>query len=227
MEITVWSGGAAEPGLDFVAAAFQKETGHAVRITYNLGARGRKRMEDGEVFDVLVATRDAMDSYFRPTGQVEEGGIGIGRVGLGAMVRPGAPVPDISSTEAFKRAVLEADALIYTEEASGLRIDGILGKLGIAEQVKAKVTHARNGPELMDRVLRGSGREIGFLPITAILTYREKGIVLAGPLPEELQYYLELMAVPSTKSPHKDVAWKFVRYCGEQGKPLLAANGLN
>jgi len=227
MEISVFSGGAAEPGLDVVAAAFQKDTGHSVRIAYNLGARGRERMDEGEIFDVVIATSDAMNRHFRPSGKVEAGGVSIGRVGLGMMVRIGAPVPDISSLDALRRAVLEAESILYTEEASGLCIDHLLGKMGIDEQVKTRAVRHRNGPELMDRMLRGGGREIGFLPITAIRMYRSKGIVLVGPLPDEAQYYLELIAVPSALSTKKEVAWEFVRFCGQQGKPLLVANGVS
>ncbi len=225
-EITVLSGGSAEPGLDFVAAAFQKETGHAVKIAYNLGAEGRKRMDDGVVFDVVVQSSETLKRNFRVTGKVEEGGISIGRVGLGVMVRPGAPLPDISSAEALKHAVLEAQSILYTTETSGQHIEGMLKKMGIFEQAEAKTTRYPHGPELMDRVLRGQDKEFAFLSINAIRTYKEKGLVLVGPLPEEVQYYYDFVAVPSTNSTNKEVAWQFVRFCGGPGKPLLVANGI-
>jgi len=226
VEITVMSGGAVEPGLDFVAAAFQKETGHAVRITYNQGAKGNKRIHDGEIFDVLVATKASIGKNFLGTGKIEEGGIDIGRVGVGMMVRAGAPVPDISSVEALKRAVLEAESVLYTEETSGFYIEEMLRKMAIAEAVNAKTERFHNGPALMDRVLKGKGREVGFLPINAIRTYQDKGVVLVGPLPEAVQYYLEFVAVPTTRTPHKEVAWQFARFCGGPGRPLLAAHGV-
>jgi molybdate transport system substrate-binding protein len=219
------SGGSAEPALNFVAAAFQKKTGHAVKIAYNTGAGGRKRVEDGEAFDVLVVASDSLKRNW--VGNVEEGGISIGRLGgLGMMVRAGVPLPNISSVEALKRALLEAESVLYTEETSGLYIEGMLKKMGIYEQVEAKTTRYRNGPSLMDRVLNGTGKEFGFLSVNAIGTYKEKGLVLVGPLPEEVQYYYELIAAPLTRSKNKEVAWEFVRFCGGPGKPLLAANGI-
>ncbi len=227
-EITVMSSGSAEPGLDFVAAAFKKETGHVVKISFNLGAQGPRRMDDGEVFDVVVATSNAIKRSFRPTGLVEEGGISIGRVGIAATVRPGAPVPDISSVEALKRAVLEAESILITSETSGLYIEAMLRKMGIYEQVEAKITKdLPNGPSLMDRLLSGKGREFAFLSPNAIRTYKEKGLVLVGPLPEEVQFYREFMAVPTAKSTNKEVAWEFARFCGGPGKPLLVANGFS
>jgi molybdate transport system substrate-binding protein len=224
-KITVISGGSAEPGLDFVAAAFQKETGHAVRIIYNTGAQMIQRMKAGEVFDVVITTSPLQD--FRAIGKVEEGGISLGRVGVGMMVRPGAPVPDISSVEAFKRAVLEAESILCTTSTSGVTTERILRKLGIYEQVEARITRCPTGPEVMERVVRGSGREISFLPFTEILVHQKNGLVLVGPLPDEVQHYLELIAAPTTDGAHPQVAREFVRYCGGPGRALLAAHGVN
>jgi molybdate transport system substrate-binding protein len=197
-----------------------------VKVIYDTGTRTIKRMDAGEVFDVVVATTESLKD-FRAAGKVEAGGVNIGRVGTGIMVRPGAWVPDISSAEALKRSILDADSVLYTSATSGLYIEGMLKKMGIYEQAKTKTTLYATGPQTMDHVLRGKGKEFGFLPITAILTYKEKGVVLVGPLPKEVQYYVELIAQPSTKSTNKDVAWEFVRYCAGSGKSLLVANGIN
>ena len=224
-EITVIAGGAVVPGLNFAAAAFSKQTGRAVKIAH-LGVEAIKRMDDGEVFDLVVHPRNNLEQFFRPAGKVEEGGVGIGRVGVGVMVRPNAPIPDITSADALKRAVLEAESILYTTAASGRYVEAMLRKLGIYGQVKAKTTRYPHGPELMDRMLSGRGKEFGFLPLTEILTYKEKGIMLVGPLPEELQHYLDFMAVPSTQSTRKDLAWEFARFCAGPGKPLLVAHGV-
>ena len=224
-EITVISSGSAEPGLNFVAEAFQKKTGHAVKITYNLDEKGSQRLDDGEIFDVVVGSSDSLNRNFRPSGLIEEGGGIIGRTGIGIMVRSGAPVPDISSVEALKRAALEAQSILLTNHSSGYYIDTVLKKMGIYEQVEAKITRFSNGPEIMDRVLKGNGKELGFLTINQIQAYKDKGLVLVGPLPEEVQLYREFIAVPTTQSPHKEVAREFVRFCGGPGKPLFVANG--
>jgi molybdate transport system substrate-binding protein len=226
MEITVMSSGSAEPGLDFVAAAFREKTGHAVRIVYNTGAKGKQYLQDGGV-DVVIATINAMDRMFRPAGLVETGGICIGRAGIGITVRPGAPVPDVSSAAALKHALVETQSLLITTETSGLYIEDMLKKMQIYEQLQARITHCHSAPDLIDRLLSGVGNEIGVLPINAIRSHMEKGAVLAGPLPEEVQFYREFMAVPTTNSTHKEVAREFVRFCGGPGKSLFVANGFN
>lgn len=227
VEITALAGGAVDPGLDHVAAAFRKETGHTVKIAYNLGAQGIKRMDEGEIFDVVVQPEDTLEIFFRAHGNVEDGGVSIGRVGLGVMARPAAPVPDISSMAAFRRAILEADAILYTTATSGRYIEEMLGKMGLLERTAAKTTRYPHGPELMERVLSGSGKELAFLPVSFIRkASRERGMVLVGPVPEEVQHYLDFIVVPSVRSTHKDVAWAFAHFCGGPGKPLLAAQGL-
>ena len=120
--LSVMASGSAEPALDFVAAAFEKNTGHAVKITYN---------EAIPVFDVLVATSDAMQRKYRPAGIVDDGGISIGRTGLGVTARSGAPAPDMGSVDGFRRAFLEADSILLTTHTSGIYIEDVLKKMGI------------------------------------------------------------------------------------------------
>jgi molybdate transport system substrate-binding protein len=78
----------------------------------------------------------------------------------------------------------------------------------------------------MEHVLKGKGREIGFAPITEILLYREKGLLLVGPLPAEVQNYTSYVAAAMTGGSNKDAAQTFVRFVGGAGKPLFVAAGI-
>jgi molybdate transport system substrate-binding protein len=176
---------------------------------------------------VVVQTGNTLDRYFRPFGKVEPGGVGIGRAGLGVLIRQGAPRPDISTVQALRQSVLDAESLLYTLETSGQNIERMLKKLGVHEQADAKASRYPHGPELMDALLKGKGAEFGFLSINAIRTYQDKGVQLVGPLPEEVQFYYDFVAVPSSNSRRKDIAWQFAHFCAGPGKPLLVANGIN
>ena len=162
-EITVLSGGAVEPGLNAAAAAFQKETGHTVKITYNTTPQMRKRVGAGDTFDVVVAPPAAVKD-FAAAGKVEEDGVNVGRVGLGVVIRPGAPVPDISNAEAIRRTVLEAESIVFNRASSGLYFEGLLKKMGIYEQLEPKSARYATGAEVMEHVLKGKGKEVGFGP---------------------------------------------------------------
>jgi len=224
--ITVLSGGAVEPGLNAAAAAFQKETGHSVKITYNTTPQMRKRVAGGDTFDVVVAPPAAVKE-FAAADKVEGGGVNVGRVGLGVVVRPGAPVPDISNADAIKRAVVEAESIVFNRASSGLYFEGLLKKMGIYAQAEAKAARYATGAEVMEHVLKGKGKEVGFGPITEILQYKNKGLRLVGPLPAEIQNYTSYTAVPMKAGSNKDVAQAFVRFLGGNGKPLFVAAGID
>jgi molybdate transport system substrate-binding protein len=225
-EVTVLSGGAVEPGLNAAAAAFHKETGHSVKITYNTTPQMRKRVAAGDTFDVVVAPPAAVKE-FAAAGKVGEGGINVGRVGLGVVIRPGAPVPDISNAEAIKRTVLEAESVVFNRASSGLYFEELLKKMGVYARVEPKAARYATGAEVMEHVLKGKGREVGFGPITEILQYKQKGLRLVGPLPAEIQNYTSYTAVPMSAASSKDVAQAFVRFLGGNGKPLFVAAGID
>jgi len=225
-EITVLSGGAVEPGLHAAAHAFEKQTGHTVKITFNTTPQIRKRVGAGETFDVVIAPPAAVKD-FTAAGKVEAGGVDIGKVGMGVVIRPGAPVPDIANAEAIKRAVLEAETIVFNRASSGLYFEGLLKKMGVYGQIEARAARYATGAEVMEHVLKGKGKEVGFGPITEILQYRDKGLRLVGPLPAEIQNYTSYTAVAMSAGANKAEAQELVRYLGgPAGKKLFVAAGI-
>jgi molybdate transport system substrate-binding protein len=224
-EITVLSGGAIEPGLKAAAAAFEKATRYTVKVTFNTTPQIVKRIGGGDTFDVVIAPPAAVKEL-SAVGKVEGGGVNVGRVGLGVVVRPGAPVPDISNAEAIKRAVLDAESIVFNRASSGLYFEGLLKKMGIYEQIESRTSRYADGASVMEHLLKGKGKEVGFGPITEILQYKEKGLRLLGPLPAEIQNYTSYIAVPMSASSNKEAAQAFVRFLGGPGKPLFVAAGI-
>ena len=223
-EIKVLSAGAIEPGLRAAAAAFKKQSGHDVNITFNTAPQIRKRVGSGDAFDVVIAPPAALDEF---AGKVAADRVNVGRVGLGVAVRPGAPVPDISSAEALKRSALQAESIVFNRASTGIYFENLLKKMGIYEQLEARTTRYADGASVMEHVLKGKGREIGFGPVTEILLHREKGLKLVGPLPPEVQNYTSYSAVPMTAAANAELAGVFVRYLGSpEGKALFVAAGV-
>ena len=223
-EIKVLSAGAIEPGLRAAAAAFKKQSGHDVNITFNTAPQIRKRVGSGDAFDVVIAPPAALDEF---AGKVAADRVNVGRVGLGVAVRPGAPVPDISSSEALKRSALQAESIVFNRASTGIYFENLLKKMGIYEQLEARTTRYADGASVMEHVLKGKGREIGFGPVTEILLHREKGLKLVGPLPPEVQNYTSYSAVPMTAAANAELAGVFVRYLGSpEGKALFVSAGV-
>lgn len=225
-EIRVLSGGAIEPGLKAAAAAFSRDTGHQVAITFNTTPQMRKRVAAGDVFDVVIAPPAAVEEFGK-AGKIEGERVNVGRVGLGVTVRPGAPVPDISSADAIRRTVLEAESIVFNRASTGLYFENLLRKWGIYDQIENKAARYTTGAEVMHHVLKGKGREVGFGPITEILLERDKGLVLVGPLPADIQNYTSYLAVPMSGASSKETAQALVRFLGGPvGKPLFVAAGI-
>jgi molybdate transport system substrate-binding protein len=178
----------------------------------------------GEAPDVVIAPPAVLDELAK-SGKVDsKARVPVGRVGIGVAIREGAPKPDISTTDAFKRAVLDAEAIIYNRASSGLFVEGLLQRLGLAEQIQAK-TKRYAGSDMMEPLIKGSGKEIGLSPVTEILLYRGKGLQLVGPLPADIQNYTSYAAEPSSKS---EAALAFVRFLGTPAaKAIFVAAGVD
>jgi molybdate transport system substrate-binding protein len=225
-EINVLSAGAVEPGLRAAAGAFQKQSGHQVKITFNTAPEIRKRVSGGEAFDVVIAPPAALEEL-AGAGKLAAERASLGRVGLGVAVRPGAELPDISSTDALKRSILQADSIVFNRASTGIYLENLLKKMGVYEQILSKTTRYPDAGAVMEHVLKGKGKEIGFGPVTEILLHRDKGLKLVGPLPADVQNYTSYAAAPMTAAASAELARSFVRYLGgPESKALFAAAGV-
>ena len=225
-DLTVLSGGAIEPGLKSAVAAFEKQSGHTVKITFNTTPQIQKRVAANEKFDVVIAP-PATIKTFTQEGKVEAEGVNVGRVGLGAVVRPGAPAPDLGSVDGLKRSVLEADSIVFNRASTGIYLEELLKKLGVYDKIEAKTTRYADGASVMEHVLKGKGKEIGFGAITEILLYKDKGLHYVGPIPAEVQNYTSYTAVPMSGGSNVENARSLVKFLGSaDAKKRFVAAGI-
>jgi molybdate transport system substrate-binding protein len=225
-EITILSAGAVEPGLKPASLAFEKGTGHTVKIAFAPAPQIRTRIAGGETWDVVIAPPAVLDELAK-LGKIENERVTLGRVGMGVAVRAGAPMPDISNVEALKRSVLAAESLVFTRGSSGVYFETLLKKMGLYEQVEGKITRYEDGEGVMGHVLKGTGKEVSFGQLTEIRLYLDKGLRLVGPLPAEVQNYTSYVGAAMTARPNADVARALVRHLGSpDGQAMFAAAGI-
>ena len=187
---------------------------------------GMDSIAAGETFDVAIAP-PAATGDFAKAGKVDAGGLNVGRVGSGVTIRADAPVPAIANADDIKKAVLEADSIVFNRASTGLYFENLLKKMGVYEQVEAKASRYATGAQVMEHVLKGKGKEVGFGAITEILLYREKGLRYIGPLPAEIQNYTSYTASVMSAGTQKDAAQALVNFLGgPAGKPLFVAAGI-
>jgi molybdate transport system substrate-binding protein len=182
MSVKILSGGAMRSVMTEIVPLFERASGAKVEIEFRLTSVLKKEIEDGAVFDIALLPRPELDALAR-AGKIAEGATAdVTRSAVGLAIRAGAPKPDIGTVAAFKRALLDARSIAYSDGPSGAYIAGLLEQLGIADEMKPK-TKLTSQP--VAELVAAGDAEIGLQQIVAILPV--KGAELVGPLPSELQ----------------------------------------
>ena len=194
-EIKFLCAGALRTVIPGLVLEFEKSSGHKVTVAYGGVGALTDRLQKGEAADVAIVSGPQIDEL-QKSGKVVAGSrVDIAKVGVGVFVRKGAlQKPDISSADAFKRSMLAAKAIDYTDPASGaadgIYLASLLDRLGIAAEMKPKTKH-RPGPSLYASVASGEV-EIGFQQISEILA--EPSVEFIGPLPSAIQNITQFAA---------------------------------
>jgi molybdate transport system substrate-binding protein len=222
--IDVMSAGAVEPGILAAAAEFKKETGTEVKVRFNTAPALRKKIMDGEKADLLIAPPAAIEDLVKEGKIKGDRRVTLGRVGAGVAVNKGAPVPKVATTDDLKAAVRDAQSIVFNRASTGLYLEKMFEKLGVGADVKAKEKRFATGEEVMEEVLKSSGKTIGFGAMTEIKEFTSKGLVFVGPLPADVQNYTTYAATPLVEERPELKA--FLDYLGGKGKTVLAANGV-
>ena len=226
-EIRVLSAGAVRAIVTELARAFEKESGHTVALEFGTVGVTRKRLAAGPA-DLVIMTDVAIDETSREGAVVAGSRADIARTGMGVGVREGAARPDISTSEAFKQALLAAKSVTYVDPAqgatSGIHFAGLLQKLGIADAMKPKTTLVPGGYPA-ELVARGEV-EMVVHQISEIVPV--KGVALVGPLPKDIQKVTTYSAGLTTKAATPEVARAFVAFLTSPAmKARFAAAGLD
>jgi molybdate transport system substrate-binding protein len=186
-EVSVMSGGAVKSAFTDATAAWEKKSGHKVSAVFAPAGDLRKKVAAGEVTDIIVIPEENFAQLERADAIDVSTRRALGAVAMGAAVKKGAPMPDISTPQALKRTLTEAKSLTYMDPArgtSGKHFDeSVLPKLGIRDAVRAKATLGEGG-FIAEKVARGEV-EIAFHQMTEMLPVA--GVSVVGPLPAELQ----------------------------------------
>ena len=190
-DLKVLSAGAMQRGLITISAKFKQSSGTQVDIRYATAPQLQKILtENGAAADALLAPNPTMAALVSAGKVVADTQKEIGGVGTAVLIRTDAPVPDISSLDAFKRSLVDADAIVYNRASSGTYIDQMLKKIGVFDQVQARIVKVDDGEAVATRIKQGHGKEFGFGGYTDVLHNQELGgVKLVGAIPEEVQNY--------------------------------------
>jgi molybdate transport system substrate-binding protein len=170
--------------LEELLPAFERQGKRKVEAFYYSTNQMMDLIKGGEMADVVILTGPALDELAKQGTVVNGSRTDLASTGIGVCVRKGAPRPDISTLDAFKRALLDARSIAHTTTGqSGVYFSGLIERLGIGAQVRAKA-RTQPGGIVGETVARGDA-EIGIQQISEI--YAAPGADLVGPFPPEIQ----------------------------------------
>jgi molybdate transport system substrate-binding protein len=185
--IKIMSGGAPKEVFTALTPEFEKRSGHKIEYSFAVMSALRDRLSAGEAADILVMPTNILDAYQQSGVVRAQGRAVLGLVSVNAVVRTGAPKPDLSTTEAVRETMLKSRAIVFATPGatpSGTHMGNLIEQFGIAEAMAGRIIHR---PALQGGVeLVASGEaEIGFYPKSEVINIA--GLSLAGPLPAEIQ----------------------------------------
>src|SRR5665213_4166941 len=223
-ELKVLAGGSMTGVLNELRPQFEHASGHKLTIHFDSTPNLIKLATSGEPFDLGVVPIDlfkdaaAKARFAAPTTD-------IARVGYGVAVRAGVPKPDISTPEALKKALLEAQSIAFIpSSAAGAYVSSVFERLGIADAMKAK-TKVQTATTQIPKAVANGDAELGVFLVNVLMA---PGVELAGSFPAQLQQELVFTAAVAADSKQADAAKAFVAFLATPAAiAVIKAKGMN
>jgi molybdate transport system substrate-binding protein len=211
-EIKVLAAAAIDHPFEAVAHEFEHDTGTKVNVEFGSVGALQNKLKAGAKPDLVILSTAAVAAEKDGSALAGSRAV-VGRAEIGVAVRDGTPAPDISTTDAFKKALLAAKSVSYTDPAGGgtaaVFVAGLLDRLGITDAVKKKALPFNTGREVIGAVLKGDA-ELGIGFTTEFVPV--KGVKVIGALPKEIEFVNEYSAYIPATSAAAEPAAAFLAY---------------
>ncbi len=188
-EVRVFTSGGFAAAYNILGPEFERATGIKLVTAYGSSSGGAvdsipSRLSQGESADIIILSRSSLDNLTAAGEVFADSRVDLVRSSIGMAVRSGAPRPDIGTTDAFVKTLLDAESIGYSASASGTYLSTVLfPQLGIWEQIEPKSKRILS--ERVATVVARGEVQIGFQQISEILPV--EGIDYVGPIPQDVQ----------------------------------------
>jgi molybdate transport system substrate-binding protein len=207
-ELKVLAGGSMTGPLNQLGPEFERASGHKLTIHFD-STPNLIKLATSAPFDLGVVPVDLFKDAAAKARFASAPTIDIARVGYGVAVRAGAAKPDISTPDALKKTLLDAQSIAYLPaSAAGAYVTSVFERLGIGEAMKAKTKPQTATGEIAKAVANGDA-ELGVFLINVLMA---PGVELAGPFPAGLQQELVFTAAAAADSKEAEAARAFIAY---------------
>ncbi len=220
-EITVLVSNAFKTSFPDLAPLFEKASEHRLKVAFGSTDPLKVRIEKGEAVDLAIIGEGAIDALIKQGKLVAATRVVVARSGLGVAVRKGAPKPDLSTTEAFKRTIVNAKSIGFNERGlTGIYLWGLFERLDLTAAVKAKFKDGSGA------TMAGTGAtEIGLTQASEVAIVPEAE--LAGRLPAEIQHFTVFPAAISANAKAPDAAGALLKFLASpDALRVMRAKGL-
>lgn len=206
---------------------FEARTGHKLEVLNDTAGALTRRIGAGETFDVLVLTPGGLKAPGEKGKVLPDSITPLARAAIGVAVRAGADAPAIGTVEEFRLAVLNAKKVAYIDPAaggsSGIYLDGLFQRMGLAQAVRAKAVLVPGGL-VATRLVSGEA-DLAIHQISEILPVQ--GAQLVGPLPEAIQNYTTYAGAISPNAANPQAARELLAtLSGAQAQQILRTKGM-
>jgi len=208
-----------------LAPQFEKANKHKVTTTWAGTADVMKRMKAGEVFDAVILASDSLEELIDTSRVMAGSRSDVARSLVGVGVKAGAPRPDISTTDAVKKALAAAKSVVISSGPSGVYLNTLFDKLGVMAELKPKLKVTPSGVAVGDWLAKGEG-ELGFQQVSELIHY--PGVQFVGALPQDIQKVTVFSGGVPAASREPDTARAFLQFlAAPEHQALLKKHGLD
>jgi molybdate transport system substrate-binding protein len=206
-----------------LAPQIEKATGFKPVVDADVAQASKRKVESGEPFDIAVLVDFQIDDLIKQGKLVADSRMDLMKSGIGVAVKRGAPKPDISTVEAFKKTLLNAKSITYLKEgASTIHLRKVFDQLGITDALLPKTVQTMT--ESVSELVADGQVELGLIVTPNILSV--PGAELVGPLPAEINKYVMFTAAISAQSPNQQAARELIKLLkSPESKPVIRAKG--
>ena len=228
-EVAVVTSGGLAAAYDRLAPRFEDATGIRLVTAYGASTGGAPdsipvRLERGERFDVVIMSQAGLNELAARNLVQPDTRTDLASSSIGMAVREGAPLPDISTPEAFEKTLLAAESIGYSASVSGTYVSTeLFPRLGLAEPLAPKSRRIES--ERVAAVVARGEVEIGFQQVSEILSI--PGAAYAGPLPDEYQRVTTFSAGIATDAANPDGGQRLIEFLASgDAAATIAETGL-
>lgn len=204
-ELKIFASRAVATVLEKIGPEFEKNTGYKLNVTMDISTELVGRIGANEAFDVIAVPPPVLDSLIKSGKLAADSKTILLRSANGVLVRAGAPKPDVSSVEAFKRALLNAKSVTYLPVPG---VSQLIERLGLKDAIASKVTIPKS--DISAELVAKGDVELAVIAITQ--AYTVPGVALAGSLPPEIQFYTTFGGAVSASSQAPDAALALLKF---------------